>query len=100
EFLGAYLKPWRMYVRNSTLKRMRRKVIALDRYAMEHRADDNLPIKLRDTLSSFGGVLGHYRSYAIRRSMFGRMNHVWHHGDFDTVWQKYVLPPPKSTLTF
>ncbi|MCQ2229584.1 MAG: hypothetical protein MJZ13_07560 [Bacteroidales bacterium] len=54
-------------------------------------ADDNLPIKLRDTLSSFGGVLGHYRSYAIRRSMFGRMKHVWQHGSFDEGWKKFAV---------
>lgn len=54
-------------------------------------ADDNLPIKLRDMLSSFGGVLGHYRSSAIRRDILDQMWNVGLLGDFDMQWKKFCI---------
>ena len=53
EFLGAYLKPHRRYVSNSTLRRMKRKLPSL---ALEE--DTN---RLQSRISSFRGVLGHYK---------------------------------------
>lgn len=52
EFLGAYLKPWRRYVSNCCLHRMRRKFSSLS-------YDDSQ--RRRQRLASFGGVLCHYR---------------------------------------
>ncbi len=62
EFLGAYLKPHRRYVSNTTLRRMRSKLPALE-------AEEN-PERLRARLNSLLGILGHYRSMNIQRRLF------------------------------
>lgn len=50
EFLGAYLKPWRMYISNRTLRRMLHKI----------RASKTLS---HEQWQSFRGVLSHYTQY-------------------------------------
>ena len=62
EFLGAYLKPHRRYVSNTTLCRMRSKLPALE-------AEEN-PERLRARLNSLLGILGHYHSMNIQRGLF------------------------------
>lgn len=57
EFLGAYVKPWRVYITNSSLHRMLRKVYRLAFVS---------PIELFRSLNSYLGVLSHYHSYEIR----------------------------------
>ncbi len=91
-FLGAYLKPWRKYVRNETLGRMRRKVALVDEYAGGTGSEDEKPCALRDSLSSFGGVLGHYKSFKIRQSLFLSMKNVQNYGSFDSEMLKFVIP--------
>ncbi|MBO7068538.1 MAG: RNA-directed DNA polymerase [Bacteroidaceae bacterium] len=52
EFLGAYLKPHRRYVSNTTLRRMQRKLPSLEQETDAER--------LRSRIASFRGVLSHY----------------------------------------
>lgn len=75
EFLGAYIKPGRVYVRNSTLARIRRKLSALEKWARGH--DDGsivrfreVALRLRNTLGSYCGLMSHWDSYNIRRGIF------------------------------
>ena len=70
EFLGAYLKPWRMLVSRSTLRRMKPKLRAL---AMSVKAGCLTFEQLRPSLNSFLGVLGHYRSYRLRKAMLNSL---------------------------
>lgn len=61
EFLGAFLKPHRRYVSNRTLHRMRQK------------------------------ILGHYRSYRLRREMFYNLRYVYQYGYYLHGMKKYML---------
>lgn len=88
EFLGAYIKPWRKYLRTETLCRMRRKTRAIDNMLAE--AEGECPIDLPSVLSSFGGMMGHWKTYGIRRRVFGEMKNVWRYGEFDDEWKKFV----------
>ncbi len=54
-FLGAYVKPWRIYVDSCTSRRIMRKVKTMD---VEH----DKPPYVRSAVSSFVGVFSHYRS--------------------------------------
>lgn len=85
EFLGAYLKPGRKYVRNTTLKRIRRK--------LPHVEKEKDPTRMMSTINSFLGVLGHYKSMKIQRSMFLNNSVFWRYGKFVKVERgvKYVL---------
>lgn len=51
-FLGAYLKPWRIYVYNDTVRRIRRKIRCID-------ADRRSPLYVRSAMSSFAGIFSH-----------------------------------------
>ncbi len=58
-FLGAYLKPWRIYVRNDTVRRIRRKVSSMD-------TDRCRPLYVRSAMSSFAGVFAHRYGNRVR----------------------------------
>jgi len=62
-FLGAFLKPYRSYVSSATLRRMRRKLNALDKSDAR---------RASASVSSFLGVLSYHRSYCLRRVVFSR----------------------------
>ena len=65
EFLGAYIKPYRTYMSNQCLHRMRRK-------ANEHKAD-NKENKMSSMISRCG-MLSHYSSYNIKLELLLKNN--------------------------
>lgn len=77
-FLGAYLKPWRRYVENKTIQHMKVKLNEL-----------KTAIGLEYSLNSFLGVLGHYRSYNIRRQLMLEFNDFSQYGFFDISLRKF-----------
>ena len=85
EFLGAYLKPWRRYVSNTCLHRMKRKLHALNESVStcqsEYRQETFL--RLRPSLNSFLGVLSHYRSKTLRAQLMCSMFCFSLYGTFD-----------------
>jgi len=62
EYLGAYIKPWRMYVSNVTLRRMKRKIPKLMTVTDAE--------SIRASVNSFLGVLSHYCTYRIIMQLF------------------------------
>lgn len=88
EFLGAYLKPWRAYVASGTLRRIAHKLGDLDSAAAQGLV---APDRLRDSLSSFGGVLGHYASFRLRRDLFMSLLAVRSMGHFDKDFRKLII---------
>ncbi len=61
EFLGAFVKPWRIYISNKTLARIRKNLCALDMRDSDH---------VCSSVNSFLGVLSHTDSYNIRKILF------------------------------
>ena len=82
-FLGAYLKPYRRYVSNTTLRRIKDKLPGL--------ASVESPDKLRSRLNSFLGVLSHYRSYRISRQIFYHLPYIYRFGHFLKGMRKFVI---------
>jgi hypothetical protein len=64
EFLGAFVKPYRTYVANQSLRRMHDSVKQIPLYDND---------KAQRSISSFLGVLMHASTYNIRRKMFWRI---------------------------
>ena len=60
EFLGAYIKPWRIYISNQSLRRMHRQIPSLMKKEPEQQMQ---------SINSFLGILGHYNSYRERRRL-------------------------------
>jgi hypothetical protein len=61
EFLGAFIKPYRTYISNQSLRRMEK---SIKETPLEN------PMKAQRSISSFLGVLIHYSSYRIKRELF------------------------------
>ena len=91
EFLGAYLKPRRRYVSNTTLGRMERKIPGM--------ALLQNPEQLRSRLNSLLGLLSHYRSYSLRRQLFFSHPVARRWGYFQAGMGKYVLFPVSPAPT-
>ena len=61
EFLGAYILPWRTYVSNHSLQRMKKKIAAFD-YSK--------PWVVVRSINSYLGILQHTSSYNLSRRLF------------------------------
>lgn len=72
DFLGAYLKPYRRYLCNATLRRIRQKLPSLEQ-------EDN-PERLRARINSFLGITGHYRSLQLQKKLLITLKTPWQYG--------------------
>ena len=86
EFLGAYVKPGRTYVARQTLSRMERHLVRLHERVLRGEVTKD---ELRCSLSSFGGVLGHYASFRIREVLFASLPALRDMGEFDAALLKW-----------
>ena len=81
EFLGAYIRPYVMYISNESLNRMIQKVEAMD--MSDHDA-------VFRSVNSFLGILSHFDSYNIRSQLFLRPEFL-SIGHFDRNLSKFTL---------
>ena len=80
EFLGVYVKPYRVYIRNSTKKRIANAISSL-----KYREDVNIP----HVVNSYLGILSHCRSYGIRSGIFADNRFLNGYGSFDGLLLKF-----------
>lgn len=80
EFLGAYIKPFRAYISKNSLMRMKRKIFSISK---------NDRKRLFASVNSFLGVLSHYKSYCLRRVLFGYYSKLSNFGHFSRDWLKF-----------
>lgn len=83
EFLGAYVKPYRIYVSNKSLERTRQNILRLGL--------DDLEAAER-SLNSFLGMLVHVSSYNVRANLFLTPK-ILSIGNLDRDITKFVLTP-------
>ena len=79
EFLGAYIRPFRIYISSSSLSRTKRRILSL------YKSSDNI----EPSVNSYLGVFSHYDSYCIRRVLFGYNSKLNTVGCFDKNWLKF-----------
>ncbi len=78
--LGAYIKPFRTYVSASSLRRIKKGVFS------QRWTDAS---KMRASVNSWLGVLSHYDSYCLRRTLFGYKSGVSSCGKFSSDWLRF-----------
>ena len=81
EFLGGFIKPYRTYMSNGAVRRLRYNV---------HKLPGNNPAKLFRSINSMLGVLCHFDSYKLRKALFD-VERFTRHGYFDSDMTAYVL---------
>ena len=88
EFLGAFIKPYRTYICNRSLSRIR------------HEAADVRHMgrgQAFRTVNSLLGVMSHYNSYNLRREIFTQQ-HILRYGSFDRDMTTFTLSKPVTAL--
>jgi len=95
EFLGAYLKPHRRYVSNTTMRRMEKKIRLLEQSlppagstrALTQREREHL----RSSLSSILGLMRQHNSWRLRQRLIHNCLHRFtEYGAFDDKMTKYM----------
>ncbi len=81
-FLGAHLLPFRTYISSRTLRRIRNKVMHLSPSA---------PLKIESKVNSFLGALSHFKTFRLRRVLFGYSSRLHTIGRFSPDWRRYRL---------
>jgi len=81
-FLGAFIKPNRIYVDNKCLKRIKRKL-----YNFQYESISKTTI---NSVNSYLGILSHYKSYNIKLKIFGDIQKLHYYGAFNKSMTKFV----------
>lgn len=81
EFLGGYCKPYRSYVANGTMSRMKRKIGNL---MLICNAD-----RICSSINSFLGVMSHHSTFQLRRNIFERFAFLSKYGFFASDYNKF-----------
>ena len=79
EFLGAYVRPFRTYISNSSLKRISKKMTIVPRNDVK---------SLQSSVNSCLGVMSHYDSYCIRKVLIYKSG-LWKYGRFSNDLLRY-----------
>ena len=88
EFLGAFIKPYRTYICNRSLSRIRQE--AADVMHMGRG-------QAFRTVNSLLGVMSHYSSYNLRREIFTQ-DHILRYGSFDRDMTTFTLSKPTTDI--
>ena len=88
EFLGAFIKPYRTYICNRSLSRIRQE--AADVMHMGRG-------QAFRTVNSLLGVMSHYNSYNLRREIFTQQ-HILRYGSFDRDMTTFTLSKPVTAM--
>lgn len=88
EFLGAFIKPYRTYICNRSLSRIRQEAADV-RHMGRGQAFR--------TINSLLGVMSHYSSYNLRREIF-MQDHILRYGTFDRDMTTFTLSKPVTAM--
>ena len=88
EFLGAFIKPYRTYICNRSLSRIKQE--AADVMHMGRG-------QAFRTVNSLLGVMSHYSSYNLRREIFAQQ-HILRYGSFDRDMTAFTLSKPVTAM--
>ena len=76
-FLGAYIKPNRIYVSNRTKRKFYRTLHEIDCLLSNRTIDKALLFHVRDSINSYLGILRHYNTYKLRKKLLLSGSHLF-----------------------
>lgn len=88
EFLGAFIKPYRTYICNRSLSRIRQEAADVTHMGRG---------QAFRTVNSLLGVMSHYSSYHLRREIFTQQ-HILRYGSFDRDMTTFTLSKPTTDI--
>lgn len=82
EFLGGFVKPYRTYLSNSTIKRMNRRL-----YDFQKNGTDK---NVENMVNSYLGIFSHYKSNNVKRSIMDKTSRIKKYGIFNEDYSKFI----------
>jgi hypothetical protein len=83
EFLGGFVKPYRTYISNSTVRRMRKNL-----YLFQTQKTDNKVIK--HMVNSYLGIFSHYKSHNVKLNLIKNTPKIIKYGYFIKDYSKFI----------
>ena len=82
EFLGGFVKPYRIYLSNKTIRRMRRHLYNFRKYGTDKNVEN--------MINSYLGMFSHYKSNKVKKQMMDRTTSIKEHGKFAGYYSKFI----------
>ena len=82
EFLGAFIKPYRTYISNKTLRRMKKHLYNFQKHGIDR--------NIFHMTNSYLGIFSHYKSNLIKKEMMDKTTKFLKYGHFIDYYSKFV----------
>ena len=76
-FLGAVIKPYRIYIANRTKTNFFTAIQQQNNIARSHKPTKEEKVKFLTSMNSYLGIMKHYRTYRLRKGMIFKHLSVW-----------------------
>ena len=86
EFLGAYIKPYRTYISNASLRRIKTKLSLIGSKS-----------NIVNSINSYLGIFKHYSSFKLRKELFSKIPNILEKGYFNKDYTKFIHYKKGST---
>jgi len=91
EFLGAYIKPWRIYITPRIKNNFYLTIRELDKYFDRKDLYYDEGLKIREKLNSYLGIASHYDTYKLKKKFLGKLNSSFYNYFRIPNWAKKVI---------
>ncbi|MGI6329542.1 MAG: reverse transcriptase domain-containing protein [Bacilli bacterium] len=91
EFLGSYIKPWRIYITPRIKNNFYLTVKELDKYFDQEDIYYDEGLKIREKLNSYLGIVSHYDTYLLRRGLLRMLNDSFERHFFIPDWARKIV---------
>lgn len=82
EFLGGFVKPYRIYLSNKTIRRMRRHLYNFRKYGTDKNVEN--------MINSYLGMFSHYKSNKVKKEIMNRTTSIKEYGNFAGYYSKFI----------
>ncbi len=82
EFLGAFIKPYRTYISNKTVRRMNKNLYQFQVYGTNK--------DVKNMVNSYLGIFSHYKSNKVKKEVMNRTPKIQEYGHFIDHYSKFV----------
>lgn len=82
EFLGAFIKPYRTYISNKTVRRMNKNLHHFQVYGTDK--------DVKNMVNSYLGIFSHYKSNIIKKAVMNKTPKIQEYGHFIGYYSKFV----------
>ncbi len=99
KFLGAFIKPYRIYIGNRTKGNFYQAVEKQNKLIKNHKPSKKEKLSFLSSMNSYLGLIKHYRTYNLKRKILKKINSCWkNYFHFNQRKDKFVFKEKKYFL--